>query len=138
MENATGQGDLGRDYLRDAIYRFRRLKEMADKAIVQVDDEAFFATLGPGSNSIALILKHLGGNLRSRWRDFLTTYHYAAASTQDFQAMAEKHLGVKLDLSRNTRHILQVLHDDLGIEAFFDSTHGCFQFVVIDKVVAVL
>ena len=46
---------------------------MADRAIAQVDDVAFLAALAPEGNSIALILKHIAGNARSRWRNLLTT-----------------------------------------------------------------
>lgn len=51
---------------------FRRTHELASKALAGVDDAAFFAApAGPGRvNPIALIVKHLAGNLRSRWRDF--------------------------------------------------------------------
>jgi hypothetical protein len=49
---------------------FRRYKELADKALAQVDDAAFFATLDAESNSLALIVKHLASNFRSRWTDF--------------------------------------------------------------------
>jgi hypothetical protein len=51
----------------------RRYKEMADQALAQVDDAAFFATLDAESNSLALIVKHLANNLTSRWTDFYTT-----------------------------------------------------------------
>lgn len=44
---------------------------MGDRALAQVDDEAFFHALDRESNSLALIVKHVGGNLRSRWTDFL-------------------------------------------------------------------
>jgi hypothetical protein len=47
-------------------------KRMAEKAIAQVDDDGFFASPGPETNSIAIIVKHLAGNLRSRWTNFLT------------------------------------------------------------------
>ena len=46
---------------------------MADKALAQVTDEQLFATIDPESNSLAMIMKHLAGNMRSRWTDFLTT-----------------------------------------------------------------
>ena len=46
---------------------------MAERAIAQVTDEQLTRTLDPESNSIALIVKHLAGNMRSRWTDFLTT-----------------------------------------------------------------
>ena len=63
----------GSEYLRDASQRFTDYKALADKAIAQVSDEALWATLDPESNSIGVLMRHLAGNLRSRWRDFLTT-----------------------------------------------------------------
>jgi hypothetical protein len=59
-------------YLEDSRREFRSIKRLAEKAMSQVSDEAFFATLDPEANSIALVVKHIGGNLRSRWTDFLT------------------------------------------------------------------
>ena len=50
----------------------RRYREFADQALAQVDDAGFFATLDAESNSLALIVKHVAGNLRSRWTDFFT------------------------------------------------------------------
>ena len=52
---------------------FQRHKSLADNAIVPLSDEQFFARPAADSNSIALVVKHLAGNLRSRWTDFLTT-----------------------------------------------------------------
>jgi hypothetical protein len=46
---------------------------MAERAIEQVSDEEFFFLIDAEANSIALIVKHIAGNLRSRWTDFLTT-----------------------------------------------------------------
>jgi len=60
-------------YLGDIIFTFAKHKDLAEKAVRQVDDEGFFKKPGEGSNSIAVIMKHLGGNLLSRWTDFLTT-----------------------------------------------------------------
>lgn len=60
-------------YLADVRSRAARLKSDAERAATQVDDEHFFARLGSDENSIATLFKHLGGNLRSRWTDFLTT-----------------------------------------------------------------
>ena len=59
--------------LTEAIGEFRKYKEMAEKAMTQVGEEAFFHQVDAESNSIAVIVKHLAGNLRSRWSDFLTT-----------------------------------------------------------------
>ncbi len=65
--------ELAAHYLENATANFRRLKDSAERAAAQVDDEGFFRQLDEESNSIALIMKHLAGNLRSRWTDFLTT-----------------------------------------------------------------
>jgi hypothetical protein len=60
-------------YLGDIRISFAKQREWADKALAQVADEAFFHKPGEFSNSIAAIVKHVGGNLASRWTDFLTT-----------------------------------------------------------------
>jgi hypothetical protein len=60
-------------YLEDALALFRQSKKLAERAMEQVTDEQLFAALDPESNSIAVIVKHLSGNMRSRWTDFLTT-----------------------------------------------------------------
>jgi hypothetical protein len=64
---------LGKIMLEDTELTFRKQKELAERAMGQVDDEQFFRTIDSESNSIAIIAKHVGGNLRSRWTDFLTT-----------------------------------------------------------------
>ena len=60
-------------YLEDALAQLRGCKQLAEGAIAQVTDEQLFATLDPDANSIAIIVKHMAGNMRSRWTDFLTT-----------------------------------------------------------------
>jgi hypothetical protein len=65
-------GDLGAHLLEDAMARFRELKRLGDGALAQVDDAAFFARLDPDANAMAHVVKHVAGNLRSRWRNFLT------------------------------------------------------------------
>src|SRR5215471_10643168 len=59
--------------LKDSLSLFRYYKILADRAIAQVSDEHLDATLDPESNSIAVIIQHMAGNMRSRWTDFLTT-----------------------------------------------------------------
>ena len=61
------------NYKADAIQSFRNYKRMAERAMEQVSDDEFFQTIDAESNSIAIIVKHIAGNLHSRWRDFLTT-----------------------------------------------------------------
>jgi Protein of unknown function (DUF1572) len=60
------------NYLADAVQSFRNYKKLADKSIEQVSDDEFFRPIDGEANSIAVIVKHIAGNLRSRWSDFLT------------------------------------------------------------------
>ena len=64
---------LGDVLLAELRERFRQQRAMVEKSLAQVDDHALFATLDEESNSIAIIMQHMGGNLRSRFTDFLTT-----------------------------------------------------------------
>jgi len=61
------------NYQADAIQSFRNYKKMAERAIEQLSDDEFFALMDAEANSIAVIVKHIAGNLHSRWRDFLTS-----------------------------------------------------------------
>lgn len=60
-------------YAEDARAIFRQYKKLADRAIEQVSDAALYCVLDPEMNSIAIIMKHMSGNMLSRWTDFLTT-----------------------------------------------------------------
>jgi hypothetical protein len=60
-------------YLDEVRRSFRGYKRMADGALEQLTDQEFFQLPDPESNSAALVVKHIAGNLRSRWTDFLTT-----------------------------------------------------------------
>jgi hypothetical protein len=64
---------IGQHYLEDVRLQLRKLKAQAERAMAQVEDEDVFRTLDPESNSIAIIAKHIAGNMRSRWTDFLTS-----------------------------------------------------------------
>jgi hypothetical protein len=60
-------------YVEDSISLFHYQKKMAEGAVEQVTDEQLFATLDEEMNSIAIIVKHMTGNMRSRWTNFLTS-----------------------------------------------------------------
>ncbi|GGG95115.1 DUF1572 domain-containing protein [Silvibacterium dinghuense] len=60
-------------YLDDSISLFRYYKKLGDQAVEQVSDEQLFLALDDETNSIAVIVKHMAGNMLSRWTDFLTT-----------------------------------------------------------------
>ena len=60
-------------YLEDSLTLLRYYKKLAERAMEQVTDEQLFATLDEEANSMAIVVKHMAGNMRSRWTDFLTT-----------------------------------------------------------------
>jgi hypothetical protein len=61
------------DFLHSAIDTFRKQKDLAERAMVQLTDEQLHQALDANTNSIAVIAKHMAGNMRSRWTDFLTS-----------------------------------------------------------------
>jgi len=61
------------NYLDDSRSAMRAYKKLAEKAIAQLKDEEFFVTLDDESNSVAVVMKHMAGNMISRWTDFLTS-----------------------------------------------------------------
>jgi len=65
--------DTGAHYLEEARRQMRGHKRLAEGAMAQLKDEEMFITLDPESNSIAVLVKHMAGNMRSRFTDFLTT-----------------------------------------------------------------
>ncbi len=75
--------NLGTIYLESAIRRFRTHKHLAEGALNQLTDEQLLVTPGDASNSIAVILQRLHGNMISRWTDFLTTDGEKASRDRD-------------------------------------------------------
>ena len=65
--------DAATHYLEEARRQLRGHKRMGEGAMSQLKDEEFFVTLDPESNSVAILVKHLAGNMRSRFTDFLTS-----------------------------------------------------------------
>ena len=64
---------LTTSYVKDSIDLFRFYKKLAERAMEQCPDEGLCAVLDGESNSIAIIVKHMAGNMRSRWTNFLTS-----------------------------------------------------------------
>ena len=65
--------NIVRNFHADAVQSFRNYKKLAERAMDQITDEEFFAAIDAEANSIAVVVKHIAGNLVSRWSDFLTT-----------------------------------------------------------------
>lgn len=98
METALAQA-----YLDDTAKLFRRQKTLADRAMAQIDDDAFFALLDPEANSVAVLVKHLAGNMRSRWQDFLTSD------------------GEKPDRNRDSEFVIEPGQDRAWLTAYWES-----------------
>lgn len=64
---------IAQDYLDDSRKALRAYKKLAEKALDQLKDDEYFVTLDDESNSVAVVMKHMAGNMFSRWTDFLTT-----------------------------------------------------------------
>lgn len=77
------------NFLDESIATFRNYKILAEGAIEQVSDEEFSKLIDAESNSIAVICKHVGGNLRSRWTEFLTTDGEKPDRNRDAEFTAE-------------------------------------------------
>ncbi len=65
--------DIAAHYLDEARRQLRGHKRMGEQAMSQLRDEDFFVTIDPESNSVAILVRHLAGNMRSRFTDFLTS-----------------------------------------------------------------
>jgi hypothetical protein len=93
---------IERHYLDDSLLQFRKLKSQADAALRQVDERQLFEVLDEESNSIAIIMKHMAGNMRSRFTGFLTTD------------------GEKPDRNRDTEFEVEAADDRVRIFAFWE------------------
>lgn len=91
--------DAGAEYLKEALRQFHGLKKLADRAMAQIPEADFFRKLDAESNSIALIVKHLAGNMRSRWKDFLTSDGEKSDRNRDSEFEIE-HGDTREDLQR--------------------------------------
>jgi uncharacterized damage-inducible protein DinB len=77
--------ELTTSYIKDSLSLFRYYKGLADKAMAQVSDERLLAQIDEESNSIALIAKHMSGNMQSRFTDFLTSDGEKAFRKRDLE-----------------------------------------------------
>jgi hypothetical protein len=73
LENLAMALELTTSFLKDSVEVLRYYKRLGERAMEQAPEAGLFATLDTESNSIAIIVKHMHGNMRSRWTDFLTT-----------------------------------------------------------------
>jgi len=115
-------------YLESYAKELRGLKGLADKSMAQVGDADFFRQIDPESNSIAIIVKHLSGSMRSRWKDFLTSDGEKPGRDRDAEFVIEGDTRKSLETSWNEGWelafgALQALTDaDLGREVRIGGT----------------
>ena len=100
------------NYLSDAIASFCNYKKLAERAMEQISDEEFFKQIDEESNSIAIIVKHIAGNLKSRWTDFLTTDGEKDFRDRDSEFIAESE--TRESLMRFWEEGWQILFNELG------------------------
>ncbi|HTC23336.1 MAG TPA: DUF1572 family protein [Gemmatimonadales bacterium] len=86
---------VGAAYLDDVVRLLRQYKALADRAVAQIEPSDIFRPLDGEANSIAVLFKHMAGNMRSRWTDFLTTDGEKPDRNRD----AEFELGPGADLA---------------------------------------
>ena len=77
------------DYLDDARKAMRAYKKLAEKALDQLKDDEYFVKLDDESNSVAVVMKHMAGNMFSRWTDFLTTDGEKPNRNRDYEFVIE-------------------------------------------------
>ncbi|HZQ20613.1 MAG TPA: DUF1572 domain-containing protein [Terriglobales bacterium] len=80
--------EFSTSYIEDSLSLFRYYKKLAEGAMEQVSDEQLFTALDEEMNSIAIIVKHMSGNMRSRWTDFLTSDGEKADRNRDSEFAA--------------------------------------------------
>lgn len=99
-------------FLLESIRAFENMKKLADKAFAQTEDAHFYLTLDEESNSLELLIKHMHGNMLSRWTDFLTTDGEKETRQRDDE----------FESSQYTRDELISLWEE-GWKVLFDTLH---------------
>ena len=79
----------GNGWLEEINSLYRQYKKNCDGAAAQVSDDDFFTSFGPSPHSIAVLMRHVGCNQRSRWREFLTTDGEKRDRNRESQFIAE-------------------------------------------------
>ncbi|MFT9816072.1 DUF1572 family protein [Lysinibacillus sp. NPDC056185] len=104
---------MGQTYLNVIQKRFKSVKEQGDKTLIQLDHEQLHWAFNEESNSIAVIVKHVSGNMISRWTDFLTTDGEKAMRNRD---------GEFTDSLQTKEEVMMVW--EKGWQVFLDALQG--------------
>jgi hypothetical protein len=112
MQNCRMALEFTTSYLKDSTSLLRHYKLLGEKAIAQVPDTDLLACLDPESNSIAIIVKHLSGNMVSRWTDFLTADGEKPGRNRDSEFEAPP--GTRVELLARWDGAWKVVFDSLA------------------------
>jgi Protein of unknown function (DUF1572) len=124
LENKSTMSSIGKEYLDTAVRRMKYYKELGDKTFAQLNDEEFHFRPNDESNSIAVIIRHMAGNMLSRWTKFLTEdgekqwrerddeFEMHSHSKKELLETWENGWGCFLGVleSLNEDHLLQTIH----------------------------
>ncbi len=91
MTDTAKQTDVGATLIAEIERGYRAQKSQAERALAQLEPADWHRVIDEGSNSVAVIVRHLAGNLRSRWRDFLTSDGEKADRRRDDEFEADDH-----------------------------------------------
>jgi hypothetical protein len=152
------QNQLSTGILEDIAHVFTQQRRLAEGAALQVNDMQFFQADGSEANSIAIVMKHVGGNLRSRWTDFLTSDGEKPDRNRDGEFVA--HAETRQSITEIWNHgwkslddtLAQLRPDQLGLtvtirgepctvsqalmRSLAHTSHHCGQIVLIAKTLA--
>src|SRR5215475_13020489 len=109
----SNQNSFAPIYYEEVRRSFRGYKRLADGGLAQLSDEEFFRAPDAESNSAALIVKHVAGNLRSRWKDFLTTDGEKPDRNRD-QEFVLTPQDTRQELTRRWEESFQLVFDEIG------------------------
>jgi hypothetical protein len=84
--------NIGSAYLEETMRSLRGHKRLAEGALNQLSDAELFQVIDPESNSAAVIVKHIAGNMRSRWTDFLTSDGEKPDRHRDQEFIVDEHI----------------------------------------------
>src|ERR1041384_8704797 len=109
----TNENAFAPIYYEEVRRSFRGYKRLADGGLAQLSDEEFFRAPDRQSNSAALIVKHVAGNLRSRWKDFLTTDGEKPDRNRDQEFLIGPE-DTRAELMRRWEESFQIVFDVIG------------------------
>jgi hypothetical protein len=109
----TNENAFAPIYYEEVRRSFRGYKRLADGGLAQLSDEEFFRAPDRESNSAALIVKHVAGNLRSRWKDFLTTDGEKPDRNRDQEFLIGPE-DTRAELMRRWEESFQIVFDVIG------------------------